>query len=98
MANYMANYMATSGGILRTFHLPLSDELHDALREEATAERRPATEVVRDALSGWLQARRRQRIADEIERFAMAEAGTELDLDPDIEGVAVDHLIASDGR
>ena len=90
--------MATAGGIVRTFHLPLPDELHDALREEATAERRPATEVVRDALSCWIQARKRQRIADEIERFATAESGTELDLDADIEAAGVDHLIAADGR
>ena len=86
--------MATAGGLVRTFHLPLPDELHDALREEATAERRPATEIVRDALSGWIQARKRQRLADEIERFALAEAGTGMVLDADIAEAGIESLFA----
>lgn len=94
----MAKIMATMGVLLRTFHLPLPDELHDALREEASAEHRPATEVVREALTGFIQARRRQRLAEEIERFAVAEAGTELDLDSDLEAAGVDHLLAAEGR
>lgn len=83
---------------MRTFHLPLPDEMHEALREEAAAERRPATEVVRDALSRWIQTRRRQRLADEIQRFAEAEAGTALDLDPELEAAGVATLTSADGR
>jgi predicted transcriptional regulator len=79
---------------MRTFHLPMTDELHEALREEARAERRPATEILRDALTGWIEARRRQRIAEEIERFARAEAGTGLDLDVDLEAAGIDSLLA----
>lgn len=78
---------------MRTFHLPLPDDLHDELRREATADRRPATELARDALTGWLQARRRERVADEIRRFALAEAGSDLDLDADLERAGVDHLL-----
>jgi predicted transcriptional regulator len=94
----LANILAIIGEIVRTFHLPLSDELHDALREEAAAERRPATDVVRDALSRWIQAQRRQRLADEIQRFAVAEAGTALDLDAELEAASVATLIAADGQ
>lgn len=83
---------------MRTFHLPLPDEMHEALREEAAAERRPATEVVRDALSRWIQTQRRQRLADEIQRFAEAEAGTALDLDPELEAAAVATLTGAEGR
>lgn len=79
---------------MRTFHLPLPDDLHDALRREATADRRPATELARDALVGWLQARHRERVADEIRRFALAQAGSALDLDPDLEQAGIDHLRA----
>lgn len=83
---------------MRTFHLPLPDDLHDALRREATADRRPATELVRDALAGWLQARHRERVADDIHRFALAEAGSDFDLDPDLERAGVEHLLAGDSR
>ena len=81
---------------MRTFHLPLPEELHEALRQEATAERRPATEVVRDALVRWIHERRHLRVADEIERFAIAEAGSGLDLDPDLEDVGIEHLLAGE--
>ena len=81
-----------TGGAVRTFHLPLPDELHDALRDEAKAARRPATEVLREALSGWLATRRRQRLAEEIARFAEAEAGGSLDLDLELEAASLDHL------
>ena len=81
---------------MRTFHLPLPEDLHEALRQEATAERRPATEVVRDALVRWLDERRRQRVSDEIERFAIAEAGRPLDLDADLEDASIRHLLAGE--
>ena len=94
----MANILAIIGDVVRTFHLPLPDEMYDALREEAAVERRPATEVVRDALSRWIQAQRRQRLADEIRLFAEAEAGTALDLDAELEAASIASLIAADGR
>ena len=81
---------------MRTFHLPLPDELHDALRREATADHRPATELARDALAGWLQTRQRERVAGEIRRFALAHAGSELDMDADLERAGVDHLLAGE--
>lgn len=78
---------------MRTFHLPLTDELHEALREQAMADQRPATELVREALVAWMEARRRQRLAAEIERFASAEAGGALDLDPELESAGLEHLL-----
>ena len=79
---------------MRTFHLPLPDDLHEALRREATADHRPATELARDALAGWLQARQRERVADEIRRFALAQAGAAVDLDPDLEQAGIGYLLA----
>lgn len=83
---------------MRTFHLPLPDDLHEALRREAAAGQRPATEVARDALVAWLQARQRERVAHEIHRFALDEAGTDFDLDPELEQAGVEHLLAGDSR
>ncbi len=81
---------------MRTFHVPLPEALHDALRREATADDRPATEIVREALAAWLQQRHRQRLADEIERYACAEAGGTYDLDADLEDATLEHLLAAD--
>ncbi len=81
---------------MRTFHLPLPDDLHEALRREAKADHRPATEIVRDALAGWLQARQRERVAREIHRFALDHAGTDFDIDPELEHAGVEHLLAGD--
>lgn len=83
---------------MRTFHLPLPDDLHEALQREGTAEHRPATEILREALVGWLEVRRRQRLAAEIERFALAEAGGVLDIDPDLERASIDHVFAGESR
>jgi plasmid stability protein len=94
----MAEISANGGALMRTFHLPLPDDLHEALRREATADHRPATEVARDALAGWLQARQRERVAKEIHRFALDFAGTELDIDPVLEQAGVEHLLAGDAR
>jgi hypothetical protein len=81
---------------VRTFHLPLPVELHEDLRREAIVLGRPATEIVREALSQWLDARRRARIAEEIRSYAMAEAGGPFDLDPDLEDASLEHLLAAD--
>jgi Arc/MetJ-type ribon-helix-helix transcriptional regulator len=75
---------------MRTFHLPLPETLHDALKEEAASAQRAATEVVREALTQWLDNRRRQRIADEIEAYARACAGTAEDLDSELERASLD--------
>ncbi len=75
---------------MRTFHLPLPDSLHEALKEEAASAQRAATEVVREALTQWLDNRRRQRIADEIEAYARACAGSAEDLDADLERASLE--------
>ena len=79
-----------------TFHVPLSNELHAALKAEARCSARPATELVREALSAWLEERRRQRIADEILAYAQAEAGGADSHDYEIEDAGIEHLLAAD--
>ncbi|MCK6507543.1 hypothetical protein L6R53_29950 [Myxococcota bacterium] len=81
---------------MRTFHLPLPDHLYDALRAESAGVRRPATELVREALETWLETRRRERLDAEIEAYARELAGTAMDLDPDLEAAAVDCLLAAE--
>jgi hypothetical protein len=81
---------------MRTFPLPLPEHLHDALRAETTAERRPPIEILRRALETWLAARRRQRLAADIQGYAEAVAGTELDLHADLEAAGAEAPLAGE--
>lgn len=77
---------------MRNFHVPLPDELHAELREAAARRDQPATTLAREAIRGWLDAERRQLLYEEIRGFAERHAGTELDLDPDLEETGLEGL------
>lgn len=81
---------------MRTLHLPLPDHLHEALLAEAAHERRPAAELLREALEAWLVPRRRERLGREIEAYAREAAGTPSDLDPELEAAGIESLIAGE--
>ena len=80
------------------FHLPLPSELHDMLREESAVSGQPATSLAREALRDWLEQRKRGRLHAEIAAFASKHAGTNLDLDEDLEHAGIDLLEAEDRR
>jgi len=73
-------------------NVPLSTEMHAALFQEAKRAGKPATRIVREVLAEWLAARERARRDAEIERFAAEFAGTDVDLDPELEAAAVEAL------
>jgi hypothetical protein len=70
---------------LSNFHLPLPSELHEMLHVEARHAGQPATALAREALQSWLIQRRKQRLHEEITAWAAEHAGTDLDLDRDLE-------------
>ena len=76
------------------FHLPLSSELYEMLRAEAEASGEPATTVARTALNDWLKSRKRERRRAEIAAFAKEHAGTDLDLDRDLEAAGIEAVEA----
>jgi hypothetical protein len=76
------------------FHLPLPSDLHEMLRDEVERSGQPATTLARQALYDWLKQRRKQRLHEEIATYAAAHAGTEADLDPDLEQVSTRSLIS----
>jgi len=67
------------------FHVPLPPDLHEILRDEAERSGMPAAALAREALQSWLTQRRRQRLHEEIAAWAKDRAGTDLDLDKDLE-------------
>lgn len=77
---------------LSNFHLPLSPDLHDMLKNEAARSGQPATAIAREALRSWLLQRQKQRLHDEISAWAADYAGTDLDLDKELEQAGIESL------
>ncbi len=77
---------------MKKMHLPLPPETHARLRRESVASGIPTTVIAREAVSEWLDRRERERIAEELQAFAIANAGSELDLEERFESAAADTL------
>ncbi len=84
------SHMKTSA--VRNFHLPLSAELYDELREQARRRGRPATVIAREALEEGLRVRRAQELHEEIAQYAREHADTAADLDPALEKAGLQSL------
>jgi hypothetical protein len=74
------------------FHLPLPQDLHEELREEAERSGQPATALARDALRIVLAHRRRQRLHAQIAEFTAEHAGSDLDFDENFERATIEVL------
>src|ERR1039457_3395862 len=85
----------TEGGSedMKNFHLPLPEQTYTQLRAEAERTRVPATTLAREAIDLWLRQQLRKARHDEIAAYAEEIAGTNLDLDPDLESAGIEHLI-----
>jgi hypothetical protein len=78
---------------MKNFHLPLPEQTYTGLREEAERTGVPATTLAREAVDWWLRQQRRKARHDAIAAYAAEMAGTHLDLDADLESVAIEHLV-----
>jgi len=79
-------------GTPRNFHLPLPEDVYQALREEAATVRQPATVVARRAIEAWLRERRKAVLREGIAAYAAEHAGSRVDLDPALEAAGLDAL------
>lgn len=78
---------------MKNFHLPLSEETYGLLKYQAERARIPATVLARDVIDSWLRAEWRRQRDQAITAYAQEAAGTNLDLDPDLEAASIEHLI-----
>jgi hypothetical protein len=78
---------------MKNFHLPLPEETYLRLRAEAERVQVPATTLAREAVDGWLRQQARKARQDAISAYAAEMAGTDLDLDTDLESAGVEHLV-----
>lgn len=76
----------------RNFHVPLPDDLYQALRSEAERRQQPATEIVREVLEQWRERLRAQALHAEIVDYASKHAGTAADLDGSLEAAGIEAL------
>jgi hypothetical protein len=77
----------------KNLHVPLPDELNRDLRAEAKRSGQPATELAREAIRNLLEHRKREALYREIAAYAKAVAGTQQDLDSDLDAASVEHLL-----
>ena len=75
-----------------SIELPLASDVWNLLQDEAARSGQPTTSLVSDVVTNWVRERHRQLVAREIAEFAAAQAGSELDLDHDLECAAVEAL------
>ena len=83
---------------MHNFHVPLPDELYTQLRDEASRSNQPATELARYAIKSWLKAREKAALHEALSEFVNEYAGTDLDLDEDLETLSIDCLLNQEGE
>lgn len=74
-----------SSGATTKLKLPLDSDVWNLLQDEAARSGRPTVSLVSDVVANWARERHRQRVAQEIATFAAAQAGSELDLDTELD-------------
>ena len=78
---------------MKNFHLPLPEQTYALLREEAERTQLPATTLAREAIDAWLRDQTRKARHDAIAAYAAEMAGTDLDLDRELESTGIEHLV-----
>ena len=72
------------------FHLPLPEGLYQELRTEAKKAKKPATALAREAIENWINERKAEALHKSIAEYANAYAGTEFDLDKELEEASLE--------
>ena len=99
MPLYLAYYKwMKSTARKNNFHIPLSAETYRELRRVAVESKRPATQLVRDAIEHWLSEQRKNVLQREIEVYAQENAGGRFDLDAELEASGVEYLVKQGKR
>lgn len=85
-------------GSMKNFHLPLPDQTYDLLKAESERTKSPATSLAREAIDQWLRAQRRKATHDAISAYAEEMAGTQFDLDPDLEAAGIEFMLKTGNK
>ena len=78
---------------MKNFHLPLPEQTYTQLRAEAERAKVLATTLAREPIDAWLRYQARKARHDTIAAYAAEMAGTDFDLDHNLESAGVEHLV-----
>jgi len=78
---------------MKNFHVPLPEPTYKLLRAEAERTQLPATTLAREAIDTWLRDQARRTRNEAIAAYAAEMAGTDLDLDHELESAGIEHLV-----
>lgn len=78
---------------MKNFHLPLPEQTYTLLKAEAERAQVPATTLAREAIDSWLAQQARKARHDAIAAHAAKIAGTDLDIDRDLELAGIERLV-----
>jgi len=81
---------------MKNFHLPLPDRMHADLHAVAEKANVSATTLAREAIDAWLREQARRARHEAIVAYAAEMAGTDLDLDPQLEAAGIESLLKID--
>lgn len=70
----------------------MPEDLYKLLRTEAEQAKKPATVLARQAIESWLKRRKKVKTHEAITAYASKFAGTESDLDHELELASIEHL------
>lgn len=82
--------------LTKNLHVPLPDPMYRRLRKESERRKRPATVLAREAIDQWLVEQQRVFEFNSVAEYARRAAGSEDDLDENLEAAAVEELLAVD--
>lgn len=77
---------------MKNLHIPISESVHAVLMAHAKATGESATSLARGAIEHLAKEIEREQIRAEIAAFAAEYAGTEWDLDPELEAAGLECL------
>jgi len=80
---------------MKNFHLPLPESTYALLIAAAERAQVPATILAREAIESWLRDQARESRHDSIAAYSSELAGTDLDLDRELESAGIDHALQS---
>jgi hypothetical protein len=82
----------------KNIHVSLPEEIYRELRAEAARLQQPAKALARQAIEAWLAERRAESLDAEIAAYAARHAGSELDLDKELEAAGIEFLLATEKK
>lgn len=80
---------------MKNFHLPLPEPTYKHLKAAAERARVPATTLAREAIDSWLRQEFRKARHDAIAAYAREMAGTDFDLNTDLESAGIEYLVGT---